>query len=154
MRLSAASSGSLPFWPSQSQGTDPEIAQGTHLGGLDTRPHRSRRPLMNHARSTPRATSASPPRLLPRPPGQERSPTGDPWGGGGGGLAAYLAPRRTWGTRLHPKVGICCWLPAKLCPREFIAIRGQRAGRGLVACASHLLGGHIPSTSETHYIRG
>lgn len=102
--LSAASSGSLPSWLSQSQATDPEIAQGTRLGGLGTRPHHSRRPLMNHARSTPRATSASPPRLLPRPPGQVRSPAGEP---GRPAAASYIVPRRTWGTRLHPKVGIC-----------------------------------------------
>lgn len=65
-------------------------------------------------------------------------------GGGGGG--AYLAPRRTWGTRHHPKVGICSWLPARLCPREFTVICEQKAGRGLVACANHLLGGYIPAS--------
>lgn len=60
--------------------------------------------------------------------------------------AAYLVPRRTWGTRLHPKVGICGWLPARLCPREFTEIRGHRAGRGLVACANHLLGRRLPAS--------
>lgn len=75
-------------------------------------------------------------------------------GGEGWGLAAYLAPKRTWGTRLHPKVGICSWLLARLCPRECTAIRGQRAGKGLVACANHLLGGHILASLRLTTLEG
>jgi hypothetical protein len=57
--------------------------------------------------------------------------------------AVYLTSKRTWGTKLHPKVGICGWLPASLCPREITEIHGRKAGRGLVACANHLLGRRI-----------
>lgn len=88
---------------------------------------------MNHAGSTPRATSAPPPRLLPRPPGQVHFPSL-------GTLEAGIS-QADLGDPASSKGGVSGSLPAGLRPREPLIhceSGGQRIGRRLAACAHYL----------------